>query len=420
MLDTTALQQLVEQQVKQEVAARVSQALDETWIKTVEHNAITFIQDRIVGKFANSEALPELVDAVKTSVRDLFASGHIPGLAQYVDYDDIKRSVNDSTQVLIQKAMDELTLDPEWLAKIETLTGQQATQKVLARLSSTDIRPIVQEYVKDIVKTLNTDLFAGIQSQSNNVELTVLDQHVVVENQFTAKTVEAVEQLTVKNLVVKGSINTDNRSWNELANVISEKTFAKLTKDWTDELVQQVRQSITDNGIDFNNIKVDGQLLVNNGVLSAGVRESQLNSVGTLTSLIVKGDSKLSETVNISNRRVGVNTEIPDMALSVWDEEVSISTGKYKQQIGYIGTTRKQGLVIGVNKTPAVEISDEGLTTVKQLQVGFFRLGHGTEVPNYSGTKGDIVFNSNPGIDNPVFAWQCLGGFRWKVIKAVQ
>jgi hypothetical protein len=420
MLDTTALQQLVEQQVKQEVAARVGQALNEAWLKTVEDNAIKFIQDRIVAKFANSEALPELVSAVKTSVKDLFSSGQLPGLGQYVDYDDVKKGVNDSTQVVIQKAIDELALDPEWIKKIETLVAQQATQRVLGKLSQTDIRPIVQEHVSSFVRSMNTDILKGVQSQSENIELTLLDQHVVVENQLTAKTIEAVESLTVKDLVVKGSINTDNRSWNELANAISEKTFTKLTKDWTENLIQQVRTSITDNGVDFNNIKIDGEFLVDNGVLSSGVKESKLTSVGTLKSLNVAGDTKLNETVNVTKRRVGVNTEEPDMALSVWDEEVSISTGKYKQQVGYIGTTRKQGLVIGINRTPAIEISDAGLTTVKQLQVGFFKISHGKEVPNYSGTLGDIVFNSSPSIENPVFAWQCLGGFRWKLIKAVE
>jgi hypothetical protein len=420
MLDTAALQQLVEQQVKQEVSTRVGQALNEAWLKTVEDNAIKFIQDRIVAKFANSAALPELVDAVKVSVKELFVSGHLPGLGQYVDYDDVKKSVNDSTQNTIQKALDELALDPLWIKKIETLVGQQATQKVLAKLSATDIRPIVQDYISTIITSLNTTMFKGVQSQSKNIELTVLDQHVVVENQFTAKSIEAVESLTVKNLVVKGSINTDNKSWNELANAISDKTFNKLTKDWTETLIQQVRESITSGGIDFANIKVDGELLVNNGVLSAGVKESKLTSVGTLKSLNVSGDTKLNETVNVGKQRVGINTEEPDMALSVWDEEVSISTGKYKQQVGYIGTTRKQGLVIGINRAPAIEITEAGLTTVKQLQVGFFKLSHGTEVPNYSGTKGDIVFNSNPSIENPVFAWQCLGGFKWKLIKAVE
>jgi hypothetical protein len=107
------------------------------------------------------------------------------------------------------------------------------------------------------------------------------------------------------------------------------------------------------------------------------------------------------------------------MALSIWDEEVSISAGKFKGQTGFIGTTRKQALAIGINKTPAIEINDAGLTAIIQLQVGIHRIGHGNEVPNYHGTKGDVVFNANPTVENPVFAWQCLGGFKWKVIKAV-
>lgn len=420
MLDTAALQQLIEQQVKQEVANRVSTALNEAWLKTVEDNAIKFIQDRIVAKFANSSALPELVDAVKTSVKDLFSSGQLPGLGQYVDYDDIKKNVNDSAQELIQKAINELTVDPVWLEKIETLVNHSASQRILAQLRSTDISPIVQGHISNVVKSLNTNIFKSIQSQSENIELTLLDQHVVVENQFTAKTIEAVDSLIVKNLTVKGSVNTDNQSWIELANTISEKTFDKFNAKWKATLIEQVRDSITEHGVDFKNIKVDGELLVDNGKLSSGVKESQLQSVGKLKSLTVTGNATLTDTVNISKHRVGINTAEPDMALNVWDEEVSISTGKYKQQIGYIGTSRKQGLVIGINRTPAIEISDTGLTTVKQLQVGFFKITHGTEVPNYSGTLGDIVFNSSPSINNPVFAWQCLGGYKWKTIKAVE
>ena len=420
MLDTTALQQLVEQQVKQEVSTRIAAALNDAWLKTVEDNAIKFIQDRIVAKFANSEALPELVDAVKTSVKDLFASGQIPGLAQYVDYDHIKKSVDDSTQELVQQAIAELTIDPAWLEKIESSVNQTASQRILAKLSATDIRPIVQEYVKDVVKSLNTDIFAGIESQSKSVELTVLDDHVVVENQFTAKSIEAVESLVVKDLVVKNSVNTDNKSWNELANTISEKTFEKINAKWKETLIQQVRDSITQHGVDFKNIKVDGELLVDNGTLSSGVKESQLQSVGTLRSLNVAGSAKLNDTLTVDKRRIGINTEEPEMALSLWDEEVAIGAGKFKNNIGYIGTARKQALAIGINKIPAIEIDETGLTTVKQLRVGFFKITHGTEVPNYSGTLGDIVFNSSPSVNSPVFAWQCLGGYKWKVIKAVE
>ena len=124
--------------------------------------------------------------------------------------------------------------------------------------------------------------------------------------------------------------------------------------------------------------------------------------------------------MNVVAKRIGINTKNPDMALSIWDEEVSISAGKHKENTAYVGTSRQQGLAIGVNKTPAIEIDATGLTAIKKLQLGIHKVNLGNEVPNYSGTRGDIVFNAVPTIDSPVFAWQCLGGFKWKVIKAVQ
>jgi hypothetical protein len=108
------------------------------------------------------------------------------------------------------------------------------------------------------------------------------------------------------------------------------------------------------------------------------------------------------------------------MALSIWDEEVSIVAGKFKNKTAYLGTSRKQSLALGINKNPAIEIDENGLTAIKELQIGIHRVSHGSEVPNYSGTKGDVVFNAVPTVENPIFAWQCLGGFKWKIIKAVQ
>jgi hypothetical protein len=420
MLDASALQQLVEQQVKKEVADKIQQVMNDEWLNTVEADAIKFTQDRIVAKFANSDAMPELVAAVKTSVRDLFAGNQLPGLGQYIDYDLLKQNVNDSTQVMVKQAIDELSVDPAWLEKIEKLINQQAAQRVLASLSTVDIRPIIKESVANTVESVKVHIFKGIQTQSESVELTVMDQHVVVENNFTAKDIVAVNSVTVKDLVVKGSINTDNHSWEALASQISKKTFEQLDQQWKDTLAHQVAENIKLDGIDFDNVKVAGDFLIKDGKLSLNITESSLRSVGILQKLTVAGDTFLNETVSVNKKRMGINTRDPDMALSIWDEEVTISAGKFKTQTGFIGTTRKQALTIGVNKTPAIEINDNGLTAIKQLQVGIHRVSHGTEVPNYSGTKGDIVFNADPTVNNPVFAWQCLGGFKWKVIKAVE
>jgi hypothetical protein len=126
-----------------------------------------------------------------------------------------------------------------------------------------------------------------------------------------------------------------------------------------------------------------------------------------------------NDTLNVLNKRLGVNTDSPEKALSVWDEEVSVVIGKHKLNQAYIGTNREQGIAIGVNREPQLEISAEGLTTVKKLRVGLHRISHETQVPGWSGNKGDIVFNANLGPDR-VFAWVCLGAHRWQTLKSAE
>jgi hypothetical protein len=232
--------------------------------------------------------------------------------------------------------------------------------------------------------------------------------------------VDVVDSISVRNLAVTGSINTDNHAWNTLSDNITEKTLAKLSEGWRNVLVQQVSEEIQKNGINFDQVKVDGHSLVAGGRLAHSIVESSLRSVGVLHDLRVAGEASINDTVSVKKKRLGVNTHEPEMALSVWDEEVSILAGKIKDKSAYIGTGRAQSLSIGVNRSPAIEIDIDGLTAVKKLRVGVHRISHGTEVPNYSGTKGDVVFNANPNVNNNVFAWQCLGGFKWKIIRSVE
>jgi len=419
MLDPKALQELVEQQIQQEVTNKITATLTQEWVDRVEDNAVKFIQDRIVAKFANSEAMPELVAAVKSSVKELFSSGQIPGLGQYVDYDRIKQSIDDGTQTLIDSAVQQLMVDPRWLDKIEQQVNQVMVQRLLANLSSTDIRSQVNQRVDEITESVIKQLIPGIQDQSNQIELTLLDNNVVVENTLTAKSIEVVESVVVKDLVVKGSINTDNHSWKALSSSISQETLEKLSTEWKQQLIEQVAEQIATNGIEFKSVKIDGEYIITGNQLNNKITESNLKRVGALRELTVTGETSLNETVTVVKKRLGVNTHQPEMALSVWDEEVSVIAGKFKENTAYLGTSRKQALTIGINKMPAVEINADGLTAIKQLQVGIHKISHGNEVPNYSGNKGDVVFNANPTINSDVFAWQCLGGFKWKVIRAV-
>ena len=336
----------------------------------------------------------------------------------------VKRLVEQAIEENILSAVENISSDPAWLARIEHMINQTVVQETIIRLGSMDLNPIIKQRVdesmglfqKNLLKEFNS---TGISDQATKCQLTVMDDTTVVENCLTAHSMDVVGSITVQNLIVKGAINTDNQSWVDLSNHISQKTLDQLTTGWNKQLVEQVAQEIKDNGISFDQVQIGDQLLVNNGRLSDAITESNIQSLGTLRQLRVQGEAHINNTVSVVNRRLGVNTDSPEMALSVWDEEVSIVIGKNKAKQAYIGTNRDQGLVIGVNRLPQIEIDSTGLTAIKKLQVGLHKISHDTKVPGWSGTRGDIVFNSNPGPDR-VFAWVCLGTFKWQTLKSAE
>lgn len=424
MLDTNALNKLIEEQINQSVSSHVEAIFQSNeWQKPIEEKIVKYSQDRILGKFNNSTIVPEIIDTVKSSVEELFASGKIPGIDTFIDYTAIKQAVDYAVENTIDRAVKELSLDSVWLEKIERQVNQAIVQRTIAGISSIDVKSVIKDRVDVNMKQVRQDFLTdfnstGITDQATSRQLTITDDNTVVENKLTAKELSVVESLSVKHLSVKGSINTDNQSWDSLARVVSEKTLAQLTDDWRQKLVSQVAEEINSYGINFDKVKIDGHYVVEGSKLSDLITETNIEKVGTLKNLSVSGSASINDTFNVVNKRVGINTESPESALSVWDEEVNVLVGKHKNKQAYIGTSRDHGLAIGVNRLAQLEIDATGLTTIKKLQVGLHKISHGLEVPNYSGTRGDIVFNANPTTE--VFAWVCLGGFRWKLLRAVE
>jgi hypothetical protein len=426
MLDPKAVTKLVEEQIARSVNDQVLEVFaTDDWLKPIEAKIVDYTQQRILGKFANSSALPEIVDAVKTSVAELFATGQIPGVEQYIDSDTIKRTIDQAVQDNILTAIDYLVKDPVWVEKIEKLISQSMIQRVVDSVKTIDVSGAITRRVDENMINLTDQVLQklqtpGIQDHAQQLELTVMDENVVVENCLTARRIEVINSARIKELTVTGSINTDNRAWQTLSENISEKTLNRLTEQWKESLVADVENKIRERGIDFQQVQIDGVQVIAGDTLSRKITNSSLQTVGVLKELKVAGEAHIYNTVSVLNKRLGVNTQEPEMALSVWDEEVSILAGKFKDKAAYLGTGRLQNLVLGVNRTPAVEIDIDGTTAIKKLRVGVHRISHGTEVPNYAGTKGDIVFNANPNVNSNVFAWQCLGGYKWKLIKAVE
>jgi len=342
-----------------------------------------------------------------------------------VDPNLVQRLVEQAVEANINKLVDQMCADPDWTARVERLINQATVQETMSRLSSIDLNPTIKQRVDENMQLFTDSMLknftsTGILDQSTKRELTVMDDVVVVENCLTANSIEAVDSVRVQHLVVTGSINTDNESWSALASDISQKTLDQLTTEWNKDLVDQVVKQIQDHGINFEEVRIKGEKAIDGNQLSRVITESNLQSVGTLKTLTVRGEAKFNnDTLNVLNKRLGINTDSPEKALSVWDEEVSVVIGKHKLNQAYIGTNREQGIAIGVNREPQVEINVNGLTTIKQLQVGLHKIGHATQVPGWSGNRGDLILNTSPGPDR-VFAWVCLGAYKWQVLKSAE
>jgi hypothetical protein len=342
-----------------------------------------------------------------------------------VDPNLVQRLVEQAVEANITKLVDQLCQDPAWQGRVERMINQTVVHETMARFGAVDLGPTIKKQVDENMQRFTDSILknfvsTGIVDQASGCELTVMDDAVVVENSLIAKNVEAVDSLRVQNLVVTGSINTDNESWSALSSYISQQTLEQLTEEWHNNLVNQVAKQIQDQGISFEQVRLKGETVIDGNRLSNIVTESSLQSVGLLKNLSVRGEANFNnKTLNVLNKRLGVNTDSPEMALSVWDEEVSVVIGKNKANEAYIGTNRDQSISIGVNRKPQIEINASGLTTIKKLQVGLHKISHDVQVPGWAGTRGDLVLNTNPG-PNRVFAWVCLGAHKWQTLKSAE
>jgi hypothetical protein len=333
-----------------------------------------------------------------------------------LDQTTIQTLVQQAVEDKITNLVKDIVNDVNWVTRIERLVNDRVTHETLIQISSTNISEVIKERVDENLRQFKQSL-VGIDDQATATQLTVMDDTTVVENILTTRELHVVNGATINHLAVKGSINTENPAWATLAESISTKTLSYLNEEWREQLVQEVSKQIQDNGINFDEILVNNQPLVNGNKLSATITDSMLKSVGSLHSLSVAGPVNLNDTLVTNKNRVGINTDAPETALSVWDEEVTINIGKFKTNEAYIGTSRLQNLSLGVNRAPQIEIGTDGITTIKKLRVGVNIISHAVEVPGWSGTRGDIVFNGSPK-DDGIFAWVCLGAFQWKALKS--
>lgn len=429
MIDNQSVTDLVSQEIANVVDRYVSTIIkNQEWQTALEDRITKYVQDRIAARFVNVSSVSGLVDTITGQVNYLFEQGQIPGIDKFVDHAKIRTSMDSAIQHLVQNTLDQLVIDQDWLAKISDRVDQHMAIKVTERLSEIDLNTLlvseidrgINRWQHRLKQNFQTN---GIMDAASSCQLTVSDGLVKIESMTESTKIkilasaEVGDTLHTKNLVVTGSINTDCASWNELAAHVADIAQQKLNQDWRDCLIEQVVKTVSDNGIDFDDVMIEGVPLITGHMLNANITDTGIQKLGTLRDLNVAGKTHLSGTLCSENKRVGINTESPEMALGIWDEEVSLIFGKMEKDHAFVGTSRQQSLSLGINRRSAVTIDSEGLTSIKKLRVDRWHISHGNAVPGWSGTRGDLVFNHDPKPGAP-FAWVCLGAFKWQELRS--
>jgi hypothetical protein len=252
----------------------------------------------------------------------------------------------------------------------------------------------------------------GIDDQSATCQLTLLDQGAVFENTIYASKLEVKGGAVIDgDLTILGNI-TDNPAYQKLVTDTSSNVQTNIGPAILDAYQDRVFERIQQEGLDLNKIKIDGVSIVEGDKLTGAVRHSQLQSVGVIRDLQTDGEALLSQTLYVSNRRVGVNTMDPNTALSVWDEEIEIGLGKQSQSTARIGTVRDHTMILGTNKQDNITLTPDGVATIPKLRIGNMLFSSSSTPPNYDAPRNTVVFNEFPNIGGPL-GWVSLGDARW-------
>tara|TARA_Y100000816_G_C26036792_1_gene542862 strand:+ start:127 stop:1107 length:981 start_codon:yes stop_codon:yes gene_type:complete len=321
-----------------------------------------------------------------------------------IDLNISDTQITDILEKAINKRVKEKFNEGDFINKVSALINQKSQEYLNAKIQELDIDNKITEKVNDYFNS-------AINVQTNNNQLTVMDDMTVIENELITKALTVDKDMVIKgSLSLRGAVNTDAKAWSELKDTIRKSVVADLKRYSQKELVQEVKTAISKEGIELKDIDVNGDALVDSGQLSRSIKYSALQEVGTLKDLTVKGEVSMNnDTLNVLNTRIGINTAKPTKAMDIWDQDIQITIGREEKGVGYIGTSNQARLRIGTANNADIEINN-GVVEVQKFKIGRNIIAWDTKPPGHSGAPGDIIFNAG---SIQCAGWRCVDKFNW-------
>ena len=254
----------------------------------------------------------------------------------------------------------------------------------------------------------------GIQDNASSCQITILDEATVVENKLVAAGAEIKGDLVVDgDLILTGEIPSSSPFYKDLVQHAAGLLKLSMDKEFFLQYANLLFDQVQKEGIDTSKLTLNGKEVVVGNRIGRSITDSNLQRLGELRELIVRGATSLANnTLYVQNGRVGINTEEPSCALSVWDDGCEVTVRKLRKDVSVVGSLREQRVVLSANNKENLTLEIDGSVTVDRLNVGDNQFGSISKRPTHNEKPGVILFNSNPQIGLPMF-WMSLGGARW-------
>jgi hypothetical protein len=261
-----------------------------------------------------------------------------------------------------------------------------------------------------IIKNFNS---SGIEDKSSEVQITLLNEAVVVENKIVTLGLEVKGQCVIDgDLHINGDIPEDSLFYQTLLKHSVKATQDSLSTELFQGYSHVIFELIKEKGLDLNQVTFNGQPLIEGNKLSYGISDTNITRLGIVKDFQTSGEALLSQTLYVTKDRVGINTMEPGHALSVWDQEVELAFSKRQKNTGWLGTPRAQDLVFGANNQDNIVLRSDGTVAVQKMELGGRQFFVSDKAPTTDAPPGSVAFNSAP-VPGGAAGWISLGGGTW-------
>lgn len=350
-----------------------------------------------------------------------------------IDKDSVDRKINAVSDIVIKNIEDEARTLATNLIQQRLYSGLDL-KNIVKDAAADEIHRVLQDFTFPVgsipavalqtqdltvsgsqIKGGTIEKFSstGIDDRSTQVQMTVMDQGVVIENRLISMGLEVKGTTVFDGDVI---INGDIPERSAIYQKILEHTVANTRNELNQELFEKYSNIIFDNirkeGLDLSQITVDGREIIKGDQLGYSIADSNIQRLGLLRDLRVNGEANIFETVYVTKGRIGVNTQDPTHALSVWDQEVELGFGKRERDVAFIGTPRGQQLILGSGKNDNLVLDTDGSVKVKSLEVDGIKFMAVDSPPNFDAPVGVIAWNRKPAPGSSI-GWVSLGNAVW-------